>query len=76
MLKKFRELTWLVEDKYDVQCFAICSLSLQGVRRKFKYIAGDTVTHNLFPAWQSICPQCFEQELEFWGSQGGFPMWR
>ena len=69
MLKKFRELTWLVEDKYDVQGWAICSLSLQGVRRKFKYVTGDTVTHNLLPAWQIISPQCFEQELEFWGSQ-------
>ena len=69
MLKKFRELTWLVKDKYDVRGWAICSLSLQGVRRKFKYVTGDTVTHNLLPVWQFISPQCFEQELEFWGSQ-------
>ena len=44
-------------------------MSLQGVRRKFKYVTGDTVTHNLLPVWQFISPQCFEQELEFWGSQ-------
>ena len=69
MLKKFRELTWLVKDKYDVRGWAICSLSLQGVRRKFKYVTGDTVTHNLLPVWQFISPQCSEQELEFWGSQ-------
>ena len=69
MLKKFRGFIGLVEDKYDVQCWALCSLSLQGMRRKFKHVPGDTVTYNPLSAWQFIYLQCFEPELEFWGSQ-------